>query len=120
MRTEDKDTPNDLPDTLDIVTNSELMRQVFSRMNCGVAYHKILLDGEGRPVDYEFLDINPAFERLTGLKRQEVIGRRVTEVIPGIKEADFDWIVRYGKVALTGEEIQFEQYFEPLGNRYPG
>ncbi len=100
--------------TLDAVT----LRQIFDNMLSGAAYHRMVLDDAGRPIDYIFIEINPAFERLTGLKRDEVVGRRVTEVIPGIERGDFDWIGTYGDVVKTGEKKRFEQYSEPLSRWY--
>jgi PAS domain S-box-containing protein len=87
----------------------------FEKMMDGFAHHKIILDREGKPVDYVFLEVNSAFERLTGLKRDEIIGKHVTEVIPGIEKDPANWIGVYGRVALTGEPVQFENYAEPLG-----
>lgn len=84
-------------------------------IEAGYAYHKILCDKKGVPVDYIFLDVNTGFERLTGLKKEMVIGQRVTQVLPGIINPDFDWIKTFGKVALKGKSVQFEQYFKPLG-----
>jgi len=51
----------------------------------GFAYCKMLFDDSGHPVDFVFLEVNSAFERLTGLKN--VVGKKVTEVIPGTKES---------------------------------
>jgi len=76
--------------------------------------HKIILDKSGKPVDYEFVEANSAFERLTGLKREGIAGKRATEVIPGLAEDPADWIGKYSKVALTGDSIEFESYSEPL------
>jgi len=95
-----------------------MYRYLFENMIDGFAYHKMIYDPKGRPDDYIFLEINSAFEKLTTLKRKEVIGKRVTEVIPGIKESGFDWIWTYGRVAKTGEPVRFEQYFEPLDRWY--
>ena len=50
----------------------------------GFALAEVVLDRDGRPVDYRFLELNPAFEKLTGLKASEVVGRTVTDAIPGI------------------------------------
>jgi len=86
----------------------------FDKMLDGFAYHKIVIDKSGKPVDYVFLEINLAFERLTGLKRQQVIGKAVTAVLPGIEKDPADWIGVYGKVALTGEPVQFENHAKPL------
>ena len=62
--------------------------------------------------------MNEAFERLSGLCAEDIIGKRVTEVLPGIEKDPADWIGRYGRVALTGEPTRFEQYAEPIGKWY--
>jgi len=81
----------------------------------GFAYHKIIVDQAGKPVDYVFLEVNAAFEKLTGLKREKIIGKKVTEVLKGIENDPADWIGRYGRVAITGEAAEFENHAEPLG-----
>jgi uncharacterized protein (TIGR02285 family) len=91
---------------------------LFENMLSGFAFHKILTDENGNPVDYIFLEINKAFETLTGHNRNDIIGKKVTEVHPGIENMSFDWIGTYGKVALTGKSITFEQYFEPQHKWY--
>jgi PAS domain S-box-containing protein len=88
---------------------------LFRTMDEGFALHEILCDGGGRPYDYRFLEVNPAFERQTGLKPAALVGRTVREVLPGIEPI---WIERYGRVALTGQPEQFEAWSEPLGRWY--
>ena len=78
------------------------------------AYHELMTDNNGNPVDYIFIEVNRAFEQVTGLARDKIIGKKVTEILPGIENSSFDWIGTYGRVALTGEPITFESYFEPL------
>ena len=68
----------------------------------------------GVPVDYEFVEINDAFERITSLKREDIIGAKVSAVLPGIGNDPTDWIGKYGQVALTGEEQIFESYSASL------
>ncbi len=87
---------------------------LFDNMLDGLAYCKILVDENNQPIDFVHLEVNDAWERLIGLKKEDVIGEKITEVIPGIKEAKTDLISIYGKVALTGEEAKFDLYFEPL------
>ena len=65
----------------------------------------MVLDAEGLPIDYVFLEVNAAFEKQTGLRRESILGRRVTDVLPGIERDPADWIGQYGRVALTGESI---------------
>jgi PAS domain S-box-containing protein len=84
----------------------------------GFAHHRIVLDETGKPVDYEFLEVNETFERLTGLRRENVLHKTVGDVLPGIRKGNFDWVAFYGEVALGAGEREFEQYSEPLGRWY--
>ncbi len=88
-------------------------RSLFEHMEEGVAYCRMVLDEQGRPADFVYLTVNPAFERLTGLKSVE--GRWVTEVIPGIKQQTPELFDAYGRVASTGRPEKFEVDFTPLG-----
>ncbi len=96
----------------------DVCRSVFEHAINGVAFHEIVLDAGGRPVDYVFLHVNQAFEKLTGLRHEEVVGRRVTEIFPGIDRDPADWIGRYGRVALTREPAQFQQFSVALNRWY--
>ena len=91
---------------------------LFENMVDGFAYYKVVTDENSKPVDYVFLEVNGAFEQLTGHRREDLIGKKVTDVLPGIQESGFDWIGTFGSVALTGEAVRFEQYFEPLQKWY--
>jgi PAS domain S-box-containing protein len=82
-------------------------RRLFRNMTSGFALHEVILDQAGKPVDYRFLQVNPAFEELTGLSAEAVLGRRVTEVLP---KTEAVWIERYGIVATSGVPVQFEEY----------
>ena len=86
----------------------------FDKMLDGFAYHKIVVDKSGKPVDYVFVEVNHAFEQMTGLKREQIIGKKVTDVLIGIEKDPTDWIGIYGKVALSGEPIKFENHAESL------
>lgn len=87
-------------------------RSLFENMLDGFAYFKMLFDDHGRPIDFVFLEVNNAFERLTGLKN--VVGKKVTEVIPGTKESYPELFDIYGRIALTGQPEKFEIDFKPL------
>ncbi len=90
-------------------------RLLFEKMLAGMAVHEVVLDQDGRPTDYIFLDANPAFERLTAMRREDIIGKRVTEVLPGIEHDPANWIGTYGDVALGGGDRRMELFSEPLG-----
>jgi len=96
----------------------EKLESLFTHMMEGFAYHRMILDKTGKPCDYVFLEVNEAFEKMTGLSAPEIIGKRVTEVIPGIEHDPADWIGRYGQVAMTGEPVSFESYAEPMRKWY--
>ena len=91
---------------------------IFQNSPFGYALHKIVMDETGKPIDYEFIEVNKAFEKLTGVKGSDIVGKNVTEAIPGIEKGEFDWISFYGKVALEETEDSFEQFSEPLGKHY--
>jgi PAS domain S-box-containing protein len=110
--TERKKIENDLRES------EKKYRDLFERMLNGFAYHRIVADEQGRPIDYIFLEVNSEFERQTGLKRAEIINKRVTEAIPNIREDSFDWIGAYGRVALRGEELRVEQFSKALNRWY--
>jgi len=86
-------------------------QMLFERMLDGYALHEIICDKNGRPIDYKFLDINPAFEKLTGLNR-DIVGKTVLEILPGTEQY---WIDTYGQVALTGQPLNFENYSDAVG-----
>jgi len=89
-------------------------RQLFENMVNGFALHEMVLDQDGKPIDYIFLDVNSAFERIVGQDRESLLGKRVTEVLPGIEQDPPNWIGKYGEVAFGGSVISFEQYSEVL------
>ncbi|MFH1155244.1 MAG: transporter substrate-binding domain-containing protein [Pseudomonadota bacterium] len=101
--------------TAELKESEEKFRLLFENMINGFALHKLIVNEKSQPADYVFMDVNPAFERLTGLKRENILGRTVTEILPGTENDPADWIGRYGRVALTGEETRFEHYSQALG-----
>ncbi|MBT7166669.1 MAG: PAS domain S-box protein, partial [Victivallales bacterium] len=93
----------------------EEFRRLFTTMLAGFALHEIILDDTGRPCDYRFLEINPAFERITGISRARAIGHTLLELLP---ETEMEWIERFGKVAIEGKPIHFEQFSRQLGKHF--
>ena len=91
--------------------SEEHYRSLFEHMLNGVAYCQMLFDNN-EPRDFIYLSVNKAFESLTGLK--DVVGKKVTEVIPGIRESDPKLFGVYGRVAATGVPERIETYVAAL------
>ena len=89
--------------------------QLINQMPAGYALHEMIYNDKGEPVDYRFLEVNPAFEKLTGLKAKDIVGRACLEVLP---KTESSWIERYGKVALTGESISFEDFSQEIDRHF--
>jgi PAS domain S-box-containing protein len=92
--------------------SEERYRSLFEHMSEGLAYCRMLFEGE-RPVDFVFLDVNPAFDTVSGLK--DVVGKTVSEVLPGFQTSDPGILERYGKVARLGAPDSFETYVKSIG-----
>jgi len=103
-------------DLLRRATESEgRYRDLFHSMLDGYALHEMLYDADGNPVDYQFLEVNPAFENLTGLRADDIVGKTLLEALPG---SETYWIETYGKIALEGGTIRFENYSAVLDRHY--
>ncbi len=88
------------------------IQTVFSKISEGFAYCKVIVDKDGKPIDWIYLDINDAYIRINGVSRESVVGKLATEVLPNLRSDPADWINVYGQVALTGKPIVCERYAE--------
>ncbi|MBS1795400.1 MAG: PAS domain S-box protein [Acidobacteria bacterium] len=102
--TERKATENKLRESED------RYRTLFTSVDEGFCIFEMLFDADGRPSDYRFLEVNPAFERMTGL--ENAVGRTALEMIPNL---ELHWVETYGRVALTGEAVRFTERSEAMG-----
>jgi two-component system CheB/CheR fusion protein len=93
--------------------SEQRFRLLFANMLDGFAYCQMIYNDAGEPIDFEYLDVNSSFSRLTGL--EDVAGKCVTEVIPGIRESNPELLEIYGRVAVGGEPERFETQVEQLG-----
>lgn len=85
---------------------------LFSKISEGVAYCKVITDENGKPIDWIYLDVNKSYEQINGVKKENVLGKKATEVLPNINRDPADWLSLYGKVAATGEPVVTERYSE--------
>lgn len=90
-------------------------RMLFDNMTVGFAYHKMIYDKNGKACDYEFIKINPAFEKMTGISAKDAIGKTVKELLPETEEY---WIEKYGEVAKTEKSIHYKNYSRELNKDF--
>lgn len=94
-----------------IEESEEKFRLLITQMEQGLALHEAVYDHKGEMVDYRFVELNESFEKLTGLKRDDILGKTVLEVLP---ETEAYWIKKYGKVVKTGTPVRYENYSKSL------
>ena len=92
--------------------SEERFRAIFDSIDEGFCIIEMIFDEYNKPLDYRFVQANPAMEQLTGLK--DTLGKTARELVPELEEF---WFATYGKVALTGEAVRFENHSEPM-NRW--
>ena len=94
-------------------SSHERYQNLFNSMDEGFCVIKVQFDDEGNPVDYLFEEVNPAFERHTGL--QDAAGKRITELAPDLER---HWFETYGAVATSGTPARFVQRAQALNDRW--
>jgi len=92
---------------------AERYRALFDAIDEGFCIIEMMFDDQNRAYDYRFLEVNPVFEKHTSLK--DAAGKTMRELVPDHED---DWFEIYGKVALTGESIRFENEAEQLEGRW--
>jgi PAS domain S-box-containing protein len=93
--------------------SEEKYHTLFESIDEGFCIVEVIFDGAGQPVDYRFLEVNPAFERHTGL--HDAAGKRMRELEPRHEE---HWFETYGRIALTGEPERFQNAARHLDDRF--
>jgi PAS domain S-box-containing protein len=90
-------------------------RLLFNSMQDGFAVHEMIYDAHGNPVDYRFLSMNSAFEKIMGLPSEQMQGKTVLDLLPQVDE---EWLLRYEEVTRTGIAQRFEKYSSELGRYF--
>lgn len=99
----------------DLIETEKKFQALFENGPIGIAYHKMIYDDDGNPIDYFFLDANDNYQKLTGVDPR---GKLVTEAFPGIEKDPADWIGTFARAGKFGETIRFQQYLEPVDRWY--
>jgi PAS domain S-box-containing protein len=95
--------------------SQERYSSLFSSTNEGVALHEIIYNKSRKPIDYKILDVNPAYERILGIKRKDAIGTKASILY---KTGEAPYLMEFVKVVETGEPTTFEATFEPMDKAF--
>jgi PAS domain S-box-containing protein len=95
--------------------SEERYRQLFTTMDEGFALIRLIYDDAGHPADYEILDMNPAYERMSGFVRETMLGKTVRQFYAGQEPPA---IAVYGQVARTSEPAHFETFSDLTQRRW--
>ncbi len=87
--------------------NEERYRGLFNSMDNGFSLNEIICDTDGTPIDYRIVEVNPAFEKVSGFSREKLMGKRAKEVF---QEGVDDWLEQFGTVVKTGQPQRFEKF----------
>ncbi|MFP4344854.1 MAG: PAS domain S-box protein [Anaerolineales bacterium] len=93
----------------------EQYRSLFESMNEGFVVGRILYDQGGKPHAYQFVEVNAAYERLTGISREASLQKTILDLIPGLEPP---WIENHARVVETGEPLRWESFNEQTGKTY--
>ena len=93
-------------------------KELFENIYNGLAYHKIITDNDNNPIDYEFIEVNNAYENLTGLKKENIIGKTASLICPDLLKTKKNLLAIYGNIALNGGKKCLEDYSVELNKWY--
>ena len=98
--------------------NERFYRSIIEQSPVGYAHLEEVRDETGKPRDYVFIEVNTAFEALTGLDRFEIIGKPVGSALPDIERDVFNWVQCFDDISINGGQREFDRFSEPLGKWY--
>lgn len=92
-------------------------QEILLKSPVGYSYQQLITGNDGEPVDFLILNVNPAFEKLTGLTRENLVGKKISELLPGDRSQGFDYVAFFGDIALSCGEKEITR-FENILNRW--
>lgn len=105
--------------TMELLENlkesEEKNRCLITQMEQGLAVHEVILDSAGKAKDCNFIYVNDSFERLTGLKSDDILGKTLSEIMPDSKEF---LTKQYAQLLKTQESVRYEKYFQQFGKYF--
>ena len=102
-----KNKSNSTLSSISKIATNDIFQELFEELPIGFALCEIISDEQDIPIDYRFLLINPAFEKITGMKINATLGKTIKEIYPDVEQS---WIEFYGAVAVTQRPDETENY----------
>jgi PAS domain-containing protein len=99
----------------EVQASEEKFRSLISTMNEGLCLHQIIYDNSQNAVDYQIIDVNPAYESIVGLAREKVIGKKASDIYG---TGSPPYLEIYTKVAETRQPASFDTYFPPMDKHF--
>lgn len=93
-------------------------KKLFESLNEAFIHARIIVDKSNNPIDWEFIDVNPTYEKLFNLKAEDIIGKKVSEISPGLLEKPNKLLQKFGETALTGKDFTIESHIESLKQHF--
>jgi PAS domain S-box-containing protein len=103
---------------IEVRESQEKYRSLFMNMYSGLALNRILTDDSGEPVDFEYVEVNHAYEKLLNLPGEQLIGRRFSQIFPLHVKAYDEWIALCGRIALAGKGRVELEYYSPIVDKW--
>ncbi len=102
-------------DFLNIININSDYYELINSMGNPYSLNEIVLDYKHMPVDYRFIEVNSSFETLTNLKREDIIGKNILDILP---ETKMEWIRLCADVALNQKDLSTQYYSQSLDRYY--
>ncbi|MCF8362696.1 MAG: PAS domain S-box protein [Prolixibacteraceae bacterium] len=99
----------------ELIKSETKFRQLVTQMEQGLAVHEAIYGEDGKMVDYRFIEMNESFEEITRLRREDILGKTILEVLP---KTERYWIEAYSEVVKTGKSLHYENYSNELGKYF--
>jgi PAS domain S-box-containing protein len=95
--------------------SEEHYRMLFTNMTEAFYFVEIIYDKNGKPYDYRFLEVNPAYELIMGVKKEQMLGKSLYEVYPGVNPITIE---KYNEIVLSRKSAHFEIFSQVVTDKY--
>ena len=95
-----------------------IYKSIVENSSVGYSYNRIIYDHNGEPKDYEFIELNQAYESIVGIQAKDLIGKRMSHIYRTVKKSQTNWNNFYNNIIPNYKMRKFEYYFDSLNKHY--